>query len=378
MVNSTRIAEEFTRLAAISSPPLREQEIARYLAERLARLGAEVLFDRAGEATGGEVGNLVARFQGRGRSSEPLLLSVHMDTVEPCQNVQPRLADGIFTSSGETILGADDKAGITEIIEALEVVRERNLPHGPIEIVVTIAEEIGLVGAKHLDFSLLKARRGFALDTPGIGWIVLRAPGANRLKIEVTGREAHAGVAPEQGLSAVQVAARAVAAMRLGRIDTETTANIGLISGGQAVNIVPRTVRLEGEARSHDPDKLIRQTDHMVHCFDTAVRETEKEIDGLPVRAKLAFDIQPDYPRMAVAENSPLVQLAFQAAENLGQTMQVRLGGGGSDANIFNAHGIETAILGTGMEHVHSFEEQVAVADMAHVAKLLVEIISLA
>ena len=176
-----------------------------------------------------------------------------MDTVEPGAEVVPVLNDGVFTSASGTILGADDKAGIAELIEALEVVREQAIPRGPLEVVVTIAEEIGLVGAKHLDYSLLRARHGFALDTTGMGHMVLRAPAANRLRVEILGREAHAGVAPEQGLSAIQTAALALAEMRLGRIDVETTANFGKIEGGVACNIVPGRVSLEGEARSHDP-----------------------------------------------------------------------------------------------------------------------------
>jgi tripeptide aminopeptidase len=375
MINRQRLSDEFARLAAITSPPLREGTIARYLAERLAALDAEILFDRADQATGGEIGNLIAYFPAAGRDGEPLLLSVHMDTVEPGAEVIPVLKDGVFTSASGTILGADDKAGIAELIEALEVVREQGLPRGPLEVVVTIAEEIGLVGAKHLDYSLLRARRGFALDTTGMGHMVLRAPGANRIKVEILGREAHAGVAPEQGLSAIQTAALALVEMRLGRIDVETTANFGKIEGGVACNIVPGRVFLEGEARSHDPDKLAAQTAHMVACFERAADAMTRTIGDEPVRPQLRIDIQPDYPRMAVAEDAPVVCLARAAAQGAGQELAVKLGGGGSDANIFNAHGIATIILATGMRDVHSPKESVAVDDMVTVAELLVEIL---
>ena len=375
MINQQRLSEEFARLAAINSPSLQEGQIAVYLEQRLRTLGGEVIYDRAAVATGGEVGNLVARFASTGKEAEPLLLSVHMDTVEPGGQVEPVLNDGLFASAGDTILGADDKAGIAEIIEALEVVREQGIPHGEIELVVTIAEEIGLVGAKQFDFGLVRSRRGYALDTPGIDWMVLRAPGANRLRVEITGRESHAGVAPEMGLSAIQTAALALAEMPLGRIDAETTANIGRIEGGVACNIVPRRVFLEGEARSHDPEKLQRQTELMVDCFERAADAMARQIDGELCRPQLSVEVQPDYPQMAVAENALVVDLARRAAVAAGQDLKVRVGGGGSDANIFNANGIETIILGTGMQHVHSADEQVAVADMAHVARLLVEII---
>lgn len=375
MINHSRLAEEFARLAAINSPPLQERAIAEYLQHRLQQLGAEVFFDAAAGPTGGQVGNLLARVPARGGTSEPLLFSTHMDTVEPGGQVVPVLNDGVFRSNGETILGADDKAGIAELIEALELLREQEIPHGELELVITIGEEIGLVGAKHLDYSLVRAQIGFALDTPGIDWMVLRAPGANRLKIEIEGREAHAGVAPENGLSAIQTAALAIGEMRLGRIDAETTANIGRITGGVACNIIPRSVALEGEARSHDPHKLQQQTDHMLACFERAAERMTRTIAGQPVRPQVRADVQPDYPSMAVDENARVVDLARRAAVAAGHDLKIRVGGGGSDANMFNAHGIEMIILGTGMQDVHSVNESVAVADMAHVTELLVEII---
>lgn len=373
MVNHDRLAFEFAELAGISSPPLKESAIALYLADRFRRLGGEVCFDQSESATGSQVGNLVIRFPAAGRDAEPLLFSVHMDTVEPCEGVVPVLKDGVFRSAGDTVLGADDKAGIAELIEALEVVREQRIPRGPIEVVITVAEEIGLVGAKNFDFGLLRSRYGFALDTPEVDVMVLKAPAANRIKVELTGREAHAGVAPEAGVSAILTAALALARMRLGRIDHETTANFGKIEGGQACNIIPGRVSLEGEARSHDPVKLQQQTEHMRCCFESAVAELKQDIDG-EERPRVRFDVQADYPRMAVAESSRVVRLAQAAATALDHSLTPKIGGGGSDANIFNEHGLEMIILGTGMQQVHTFHERVAVADMAHVSELLVSI----
>ncbi len=375
MVDMERIAGEFARLAAISSPSRREGVIALYLADRLRQLGAEVLFDSSAARTGSQSGNLIARLQGSGKASAPLMLSVHMDTVEPAEGVVPVLKDGVFTSAGETILGADDKAGIAEILEALEVLREESIPHGPLEVVVTVCEEIGLTGAKHLDFSLLSARRGLALDTSGVDLCIHRAPAANKMRFEVTGREAHAGIAPEKGVSAVEVAARAIATMTLGRIDAETTANIGTIAGGQATNIVPRRVVVEGEARSHDPSRLALQTRQMQACFDEAAAASARRIDGEWVQATVRTEVVEDYPAMAVPLDASIVELLRQASTSLGRELEIRAAGGGSDANIFNAHGIETVILGTGMTNVHTVEESVAVADMVRVAELLVEII---
>ncbi len=374
MINPNRLAEEFAALASISSPPLREGEIAAYLETRLRQLGADVRFDQSSHVTSGEVSNLVARFPAAGLDVPPLLFSLHMDTVEPCEGVVPLLQDGVFTSAGETILGADDKAGIAEVIEALEVMREQQIPRGPIEVVVTVAEEIGLVGAKSFDFSLIEARYGYALDTTGVDCMVLRAPGANRINVEVTGREAHAGVAPELGVSAIQTVGRALARMRLGRIDAETTANMGRIEGGVACNIIPRSVRVEGEARSHDPDRLQEQTTHMQTCFEEAADSMVCEIEGRLCRPEVHFEVRPDYPQMSVAESAKVVQLALDASAELDRPMELQTGGGGSDANMFNAQGLDVVILGTGMTDVHTTQERVSVADMTRVAELLVAI----
>jgi tripeptide aminopeptidase len=375
MIDRNRLCNEFSRLAAIASPSFREGEISRYLADRFRRLGAEVSLDDAGEKSDGESGNLLAFLPGRGRDVEPLLLSAHMDTVEPADGVVPVLRDGVFTSAGETILGADDKAGIAEIIEALEVVRERGIPHGPIEVVITICEEVGLLGAKLLDPRRVLSRRGLALDTSGVDLLIHKAPGANKIRIEISGRESHAGIAPEKGISAIEVASRAIADMHLGRIDEETTANIGTIQGGQATNIVPKRVLVEGEARSHDPEKLARQTEHMVACFREAARSLARDIEGETFEAAVTVEVSAEYPRMAVDRGAPIVRLVEKAAAQLGRKVEVRAAGGGSDANIFNGCGIGTVILGTGMTHVHSVEESVSVDDMVRVAELLVEVI---
>ncbi len=378
MINRERISEEFARMASISSPSFREAPMSEYLVKRFSAMGAEVRFDQAGPSAGSSASNLIARFPANGKDSEPLMLSAHMDTVEPADNVVPLLEDGVFRSAADTVLGADDKAGLAEIIEALEVVREQNIPCGPVEVVVTICEEVGLLGAKLLDLSMVEAKRGLALDTSGVDLVIHRAPCANKMRFEIIGREAHAGIAPETGLSAIQVAARGIARMALGRIDEETTANIGLIQGGQATNIVPRSVVLEGEARCHNPEKLARQTEHMRTCLEEAARELATEIGGQQVQAQISCEVMADYPVMNVARSAGIIGLLEQASANLGRPLDVKAAGGGSDANIFNSHGIETVILGTGMSKVHTVEEFVRVDDMVRVAGLLVEVIRLA
>jgi tripeptide aminopeptidase len=242
-------------------------------------------------------------------------------------------------------------------------------------VVVTICEEIGLVGAKLLDYSLVRSRRALALDTSGVDRIIRRAPCANKLRFEILGREAHAGIAPEQGLSAIAIAGKAIAEMKLGRIDDETTANLGTIEGGQATNIVPNRVVIEGEVRSHDADRLARQTEHMVGCFQRAALQASVAIDAKVVHGAVKVEVIGEYPLMHVSEDAGIVQLVREAGAALGRTIAVEAAGGGSDANIFNGHGIETVILGTGMDRVHTVDEQVKVEDMERVAELLVEIL---
>jgi tripeptide aminopeptidase len=374
MINRERICTEFHRQAAIDSPSFKEAAVAAYLQQRFEQLGASVEFDDAGPKIGSDSGNMIIRLNGK-KPGAPLLLSVHMDTVTPAVNVEPLLQDGIFTSAGETILGADDKAGIVEIIEALEVLREQQIAHVPLEIVITICEEQGLLGAKHLDFSRLTAKRGLALDTTGVDLVINRAPAANRFKVDIFGHEAHAGVCPEEGISAIQIASKAISKMPLGRIDHETTANIGTIDGGLAANIIPRQVSLKGEVRSHNVDKLRAQTERMVAALEAEVNCATILVKGETKSATMSLELHEDFPAMQVAEDAEILQLIRAAGAALKRPQEIRAAGGGSDANIYNGKGIEMVILATGMKNVHTVHEQVSVEDMVKVSELLVEII---
>ena len=374
MINRQRICDEFIRQTSIDSPSFKEAAIAKYLEKRFKELGAEVEFDDAGSKVGGNSGNLIARLSGK-KPGEPFLLSVHMDTVTPADNVQPVLNDGIFTSAGDTILGGDDKSGIVEIIEALEVLHEQNIPYVPLEIVVSICEEQGLLGAKQLDFSQFKAKQGVALDTTGIDIVINRAPAANRFKIDITGHEAHAGVCPEQGVSAIQIASRAIARMSLGRIDAETTANIGTIHGGLASNIIPKKISLRGEVRSHDINKLRKQTELIISIVEEEVAKATIVVGDESKQASMALELKEDFSPMRVAEDAPILKTIHEASTALNRPQEIRAAGGGSDANIFNGHGIDMVIMATGMAKVHTIDEQIAVDDMVKASELLVEII---
>jgi tripeptide aminopeptidase len=377
MVDQVRLGDMFQTLVRIDSVSKREGAIARALREIFEFLGAEVMTDGAGQKVGGDTGNLIAKFAGSQGGSVPLLLNAHMDTVQPGEQVNILFEDGTFRSDGSTILGADDKSALAVIIEAIRILREGGLPHGPLEVVVTICEEVGLMGAKNLDYSLIKAKYGYSLDATDTEGIVTRAPAANHLRFKVHGRDAHAGAAPENGINAIHLASRAIAETRIGRIDEETTANIGLIEGGKATNIVPSLVTVAGEVRSHSPEKLEAETKKIVGSFEHEVskyREAFPSEDGLP---RLEVEVREDFSVLKIPDDHPVVTLAKRAASRLGRQMETKTSGGGSDANIFFGHGIVTGILGTGMKDMHTVRESIRLDDMVRSVELLLEIIRL-
>lgn len=373
-INSERLAQTFLSLVQVDSVSRQEGTLCRLLSRRLQDLGCAVHVDDAGSGVNGDSGNLIARFPGN-RSAEPLLVSAHMDTVEPGRGVQPRLSQGIFCSTGDTILGADDKSALAVILEVVECIREGHLPCGPLEIVFTVCEEVGLLGAKHLAYDRISARMGYVLDTRNPEAIVVRAPSANRLTFRVRGKAAHAGAVPEKGINAISIAGKAIAHMTLGRIDQETTCNIGLIRGGVAINIVPDRVVVEGEVRSHDEVKLDKITSSMVVAFEQVVENWPAE--GIDDRPSLDAEVKRDFDRLDIAPDHPVVDMAHRAAARLGMRMDLAGSGGGSDANVFATHGIVTGVLGTGMENVHTVNETIRLADMVRSARLLLGIIQL-
>ncbi|MBL7181379.1 MAG: M20/M25/M40 family metallo-hydrolase [Pseudomonadota bacterium] len=375
MVNEERLAETFKMLVGIDSVSKEEGKLAAKLKGILESLGATTWIDAAGTKIGSDTGNLIARLEGN-TQAPPLLLNAHMDTVEPGRGVSAVFKDGVFTSDGTTILGADDKSAIAIIIETLRIIRENDLPHGPLEIVLTVCEEIGLLGAKHLDFSRINATCGFALDATDTEGIVTRAPSANRLEFRVHGKDAHAGAAPEKGINAIFLASKAIAGLEIGRIDQETTCNIGVIEGGTAINIVPKLVIVKGEVRSHDEAKLAAITDRIVSSFKDVV-ENYKEPGPVDARPRLEFRVDSDFRRTFIPDDHPVVTLARRSAENLGKQMNTKTSGGGADANIFFEKGIVTGVLGTGMRDMHTVRESVRLDDMAQTTRLLLEIIKL-
>ncbi|HUM17974.1 MAG TPA: M20/M25/M40 family metallo-hydrolase [Candidatus Nitrosotalea sp.] len=377
MINAARLKEEFIELASISSPSKREGTIARRLEAILKQMGASVEVDAAGEQIGGNTGNLLARFPGNAPGAPPFLLSGHMDTVGPAEAIHPVVEGDVVRTDGTSVLGGDDKAGVVAILEAIRTLRERSIPHGDVEVVLTICEEYGLLGAKHFDIGRLRAKRGLVLDVDGVCELITRAPAANRLTFTVHGLAAHAGICPEQGMSAIRIASEAIAVMRLGRLDAETTANLGVIQGGLAGNIVPASVTVRGETRSLSSEKLEAQTAHMRRCFDEAAARHAVRVGDRDYRARVEAQVDRQYSRLDVRDDAGIVRLVQSAAGSLGRVCGTRGTGGGSDANVFAERGIEIANLACGMREIHTVNEWVDVRDLVFTAGLVLETVRL-
>ncbi len=370
MINNDRLSQEFLRLAHIESPSKHEGKLAQYLEGTFKNLGARCLFDNSAPKTGSEVGNLIVKLSGNA-SGRKIFLAAHMDTVEPCRNPKIFLENGIFRSDGRTICGADDKSAIAVMIEVARVLQERRLSHPPVEFIFTTCEEIGLLGAKNLDYTLIEAEFGYALDSEDPDQLINRAPEAIRFSLQVLGQAAHAGLCPEKGINAIKIAAQALVKTPVGRLDKETTANIGIIRGGNATNIVPEEVEILGEVRSHRHEKLESVWEGILQAFEEAVAEHHQE----GPRPALNYEKIQDYPLMYVPEGHQVINLAQRAASKLGRTLQITLTGGGSDANIFNGQGLPCVILGTGMQQVHSTAEYLRQEDLVQTAALVLQII---
>ena len=377
MIEKERMTEYILDLIRIDSLSRKEKEIALKLSADMEELGAECFFDDAGNKVNGNTGNLIVKMKGNTSNIEPFFLSAHMDIVGPGEGVKPRVNNGFIKSDGTTVLGSDDKSGIAVIVEVVRTLRERDVPHGDIEIAFTICEEIGLLGAKHIDISKFNSRYGIVLDSSSPSRLVLRCPSAERLEFHVHGVEAHAGLCPENGINAIKIASESISKMKLGRIDHETTANIGIIKGGIATNIVPNFVKIVGEVRSHDEDKLAAQKNHMIECVRNTVSNYEVILDGQKGGARVEEIFERSYDRMVVPEDSRVVKIIDRAVKGLGHRITYHTSGGGCDANFFNQMGIECANLGTGMYELHTVNEYLVLEEFYRAAEIVIETIKL-
>jgi len=368
MIDVQAICEEFCELVRIDSPSGEEAAVVKHLREQLAEMGLESEVDDAAAKIEGNCGNLIARVPGI-EGAPTVLVNAHVDTVQPGRGIKPQVDGTLVTSDGTTVLGGDDKSGVVIILAALRELLGEELPHPPLEVVFTVAEETGLNGAKALDYDQLNAEMGYVLDGGRtMGVVTNAAPSAFGLTFEVKGVAAHAGVCPEEGVNSIQAAAEAIANIPLGRLDFETTSNIGVIEGGDATNIVPEMTVVKGEARSHDEGKLKAQVHRMTQAFAQA---------GEKYGAEIRSEVQRSYTRFRVGEGEPVTRHALRAAAQLGFEPTTETGGGGSDANIFNEHGIPSVIMATGPADVHTVKESVDCERMAESARWLVATLGL-
>ncbi len=377
MINQERIKNLLLDLVTTDSISRKEREVALKLQKIMQDIGAEVTIDGAGEAVGGNTGNVICRIAGNNPSAPPLFLAAHMDTVVPGEGVKPIIEGNIIRTDGTTVLGGDDKSGCAVIVEAVRAIKENNIPHGDIEAVFTICEEVGLLGAKFLDVTALKSKYGIVLDSDDPGFLFTKAPAADHMEWTIYGLEAHAGVAPDQGISAIKIAGEALAKMKLGKIDHETVANIGYIQGGGPTNVVPNKTVLRGEARSLQEAKLDAQTRHMDECLHEAASKYSVTVDGVTTTARVESHIERSYDIMDVPEDHPVVQLVMRAAHNLNYNVQSLEMMGGCDANALNRKGLMCANLGSGMRAIHTVNEWLDVRDLYRSAEMVLEVVRL-
>jgi len=366
MVNSERLLETFLHLIQIDGVSRREGQVADWVEDVVRGLGCQTWRDDTGARIGGETGNLIATFPAPG-DAPSVILCAHLDTIKSTKGVRWVREGNLIRTSGETILGADDRAGVAIIIEVLRALAEAKLPRPAIEAVFTVAEEMGLLGSQHLPFERLRSRLGFIADgghEPNV--VVAAGPTHERLKIAVIGRAAHAAVHPEEGISAISIASRAIAQMSLGKVDDETVANVGVIHGGEATNIVPARVEVEAEARSHSPEKLRQQVEAMTATFQRCAAEAGGQVE---VRVEHLYDAY------RLSEHEPVVTLIAQAMRKRGLELSLRPSAGGTDANFFNQAGIRTAVLPTGANKPHGPDECLHLDAFATSARLMFDLV---
>lgn len=353
----------------INGRSLSERPVADYLKEQFSHLNLTVEEDEAAAAIGGDCGNLLVRMPGRNASAPGLIISSHLDTILPTEKLKIVEKDGVYYSDGSTILGADNRAGVAVMLECARALTEGGGSPIPLELLFTVAEENGLLGVKALRRGWLKGKLLYVMDSDGpVGRVVNGAPFGVKIAVTIKGRAAHAGIDPESGVSAVVIAARAIADMNLGRIDDLTTANIGTIRGGDAQNIVPEMVDVIGEVRSLEEERLSRQAAHMEACFRSAAAEAGGEI---------IFYSHPDYPGYFFPEDSPPVDLVRRALQQMDIALTLESSCGASDANIINGLGIPALVLSVGYLKPHTKEESLPRRELINAGRLVYEIIQL-
>jgi len=381
MLEKRRLVDEFLSLVQIDSESGHEGRIVAYVKEKLERYGCEVTCDEANKTTGSETGNLIARLPAHApvESSPffeaPFLLCAHLDTVSPGTGVLPKVRDGVIHSSGKTILGADDKAGIAIALELLRTIKERELPHPPLEIVFTVCEETGLAGSRALDFETLQAKHGLAMDAGKLGSIVVGGPFKALLDVEIRGVAAHSA-RPQKGINAIQVAAEGVRKMRIGLIDDETTCNIATFRCSGPINIIPDFVELQLEVRSAEQEKMMAHIQHLNKCINEGAASFTIDVDDTTKRPVVSSKTTRLYDGYSIADDFPLVTRVIEASERLDIIPEIVRGMGGSDASHFFSKGISVVNLGVGQQDAHTTNESIETYDLFKAARLVLRVVS--
>ncbi|HPS58781.1 MAG TPA: M20/M25/M40 family metallo-hydrolase [Spirochaetota bacterium] len=360
-VNREKLVKTFVELAEIPSPSWHEKNVMNYIKTRFSMLGAECVTYKCGESA-----NLLIRFKGM-QGCNTLLLSGHMDTVIPCEKVKAVVTGTKISSDGTSVLGSDDKAAIAIFIEAFEYIKKHKIEHGPVEILLTCAEELGLKGIKGFDLSILKAKYGFVFDSSGsIGRVIIKAPFHSNMDITVRGKASHAGMAPEKGINAIRVLSEIISALPSGRIDDESTINVGIISGGMATNIVPEYAGCKLEVRSINRKKM--------SAIEKQVRETAKGIcAGNRARCKIERTLE--YSGFKVSPDENISRLVASAMKRIKIKPEFVAMGGGSDTNIINSSHIRAINLSCGMQKIHSTGEFVMIKDLVKGTELVLSLV---
>lgn len=370
MINEDRLVDLFKKLCLIDAPALKEKDVADFVKTHLTSLGLEVQEDSASEIIGGNANNIIATLKGSKPGAPRVFLSAHMDTVEPTAGLVIEEREGVFYSASDTILGADDKAGLAPAVEAVRCLQETGAAHGDVVLLFSCAEEIGLKGADALDLGPLNLDFGYVLDTgPPVGTFVTRTATHDKIDVTIHGIPAHAGKDPEKGVNAICVMADAVSRIKVGRIGPETTSNLGIIEGGTAVNVVCPSVKVRGEARSTSIEELDKVADEMKKAFTGAAEKWGAKVD---------IDHERHYVSYNIPGDSKVVEVAQKAARNLGLSGDLRTTLGGSDANMYNKKGVPTIVVATGMDKIHTHDEFVSRKDLVDTARLAYELIVVA
>jgi tripeptide aminopeptidase len=363
----SRLIENFVEILHQESPSFRELPLGQWLIKYFSSRNIEAFMDQCGDKIDGNCGNIIAYIKGS-IEGEPLCFSAHMDQVSPCFNIKPKIEGELIRSDGTTTLGGDDKGGIVVILEALQHILEENIPHKDIFLLFTVCEEQGLLGCKYLDTSNLPVKNIVIVDAAGpAGIIAYKAPSKVSITVTFKGKKAHAGIEPEKGINAIMVAAQAISNMRIGRIDEETTSNIGRIEGGGADNIVTDEVKLTAEIRSFSTKKLNSEINIMKQCCMNSASKNFASVD---------FKYEVDFSAFELSKSSYIYNLCVEKFQKEGIEPKPAKIGGGSDANILFSKGYNCAIISVGMDKVHTTEETINIDDMFSTAKVIADMMA--